>query len=149
MSRRSNRRWLAVAGLILAAAPHGAGALEPQQVTFKAADGVEVFADLYVNRPRAAPVVMLFHQARSSARGEYPEIIEGLLPLHVHVLAVDLRSGGDLFGGVNRTAGGLDADSAYGYCDAYPDMIAARDYLRDESFSGLSSPGGAATARQW
>ena len=44
-----------------------------EKVTFKAADGLEVVADLYMIHEKSAPFIILFHQANWS-RGEYMEI---------------------------------------------------------------------------
>ena len=98
----------------------------PDEVTLVAADGIAVFADLY--RPpsssdRRGAIVLLFHQAGGDARGEYASIVPRLLRAGYEVLAVDQRSGGDRFGGTNRTVAQLDRE--YGYCEAYPDLEAA------------------------
>ena len=58
------------------------------------------------------------------ARGEYGAIVERLLEEGFEIFAWDARSGGDRFGGTNRTVAGLASPSA-GYCAAYPDLDAA------------------------
>lgn len=98
----------------------------PEEVTFVAADGIVVFADRYHPPPesdRDGATIILFHQAGGDARGEYASIVPRLLQAGYEVLAVDQRSGGDRFGGVNRTVAELDRE--YGYCEAYPDLEAA------------------------
>jgi len=119
--------WLLVAGT-------AAGAAE--EVQFTAADGVRVFADVYRSGDGAsAPVILLFHQAGGDARGEYTGIATRLLANGYNVVAVDLRSGGDRFGGVNRTLAHLERQD-YGYCEVYPDLHAALDYTRHAGFDG-------------
>lgn len=113
-----------------------AAAAKPEEVSFKAADGVEVFADVYRSAGGvAAPVLLLFHQAGGDARGEYAEIASRLVAHGYNIIAVDQRSGGDRFGGTNRTMAGLDGRD-YGYCEAYPDLEAALGYARAAGFNG-------------
>ena len=51
------------------------------------------------------------------------------------MLAIDQRSGGDRFGGTNRTVETLDG-MTYEYCEVYPDLEAALDYAQREGFEG-------------
>lgn len=103
------------------------------EVTFEADDGVRVYADLY-KADAAAPVVLLLHQARSNGRGEYGSLAPELHAQGTNLLVVDLRSGGDSFDGVNRTAAALD--TTFSYCDVPPDIAAAAAYMRDQGFDG-------------
>jgi alpha-beta hydrolase superfamily lysophospholipase len=106
------------------------------QVHFDAADGVRVYGDIYRSADGDnAPVILLFHQGGSDARGEYTQIAIRLMQNGYNVLAIDQRSGGDRFGGGNRTMAGLGGQE-FGYCDAYPDLEAALRYARHEGFSG-------------
>ncbi len=108
---------------------------EHDDVLFKADDGVRVFADLYVVKDgKRAPIVMLFHQAGSNGRAEYAYHIPRLVEAGYNVLVVDQRSGGSHFGGENRTAERDGED--YTYCEAYPDVEAALDFVIDEGFRG-------------
>ena len=108
----------------------------PEEVSFEAADGVRVFGDLYASEAgNSAPTILLFHQAGSDARGEYANIALRLLENGYNVLAIDQRSGGDRFGGVNRTMAGLERQD-YGYCEAYPDLEAALRYILDNGYDG-------------
>lgn len=92
-----------------------------------AADGVKVYGESYVaGLPASAPVIALFHQARSNGRGEYGPMISWLNGLGYRVIAWDQRSGGNLYGAENRTA--AKAKGKKGFCDAYPDMEAAIVY---------------------
>jgi dienelactone hydrolase len=109
---------------------------KPEQVSFKAADGVRVFGDIYRRADsELAPVILLFHQAGGDARGEYTHIAIRLMENGYNVLAIDQRSGGDRFGGVNRTMAALDRQN-YGYCETYPDLEAALRYAREAGFAG-------------
>ena len=92
-------------------------------VRLTAADGLSVYATYYrAARPRA--LILLFHQAGSSS-GEYATIAPKLVEAGYSALAVDLRSGGDMYG-ANRTAGQLRGDP--GYPAAQQDMQAAVDW---------------------
>jgi iron(II)-dependent oxidoreductase len=110
-------------GFRCAADPPGA-----KPISVRAADGVVVYGDLHLaGADRRLPLVILFHQARASAQGEYGALVPRLLAAGYHVLAVDQRSGGTHFGGTNRTAGALGG-AERGYCEAYPDLVAALRY---------------------
>ena len=97
---------------------------KPTEVSFMSADGIRVFADVYASADGPdAPTILLFHQAGGDARGEYTHIAVRLLREGYNVMAIDQRTGGDRFGGVNRTMAAL-GDVEFDYCDAYPDLIA-------------------------
>ncbi len=122
-------------GLISAAPTFANTAIKGEEIHFKAADGVTVYADLYLAKTgKSAPLVILFHQARSNARGEYGPIIPRLTDLGLSVLAVDQRSGGSYFGANNRTVDALGHSTKY--CAAYPDMEAALAYAIQDGFVG-------------
>jgi pimeloyl-ACP methyl ester carboxylesterase len=107
-----------------------------REVQFTTADTVRVTADLHVGPgPRTGPMLLLFHQGGASARGEYGPIIPRLLSAGYHVLAVDQRSGGDRFDGVNRTMRDLRSRTS-SYCDVYADLEAALRFVRREGFTG-------------
>jgi len=98
-------------------------------VTFPAADGLMVTADLYWTGSADAPFIILFHQAEYS-RGEYLEIAPKLNALGYNCLAVDQRSGGAANGIQNETHQAAKAQKlATGYTDAYPDLEAALSYV--------------------
>ncbi len=122
--------------MLLLALPALAAANTPgKEVHFTAADGVTVYADLYeAPEGRTAPLILLYHQARSNARGEYGPIIPRLTALGYNVLAVDQRSGGSKYGSTNRTVDALGHST--GFCDAWPDVVAALDYAMAQGFSG-------------
>lgn len=89
-------------------------------------DGKKIFAD-HVPVAHARATIVLFHQAGSSAY-EYRDIAHRLNQWGYSTLAVDQRSGGNLFG-PNRTV------SKYGkseetYLSAMPDLEAALNWAR-------------------
>jgi len=126
--------------LVLGLAATGCTAAEEEavsgEVTFRAADGVLVYGDLVLAEGgKEAPLLLLFHQARANARGEYGAMIPRLVDAGFSVLAIDQRTGGDYFGGENRTMAALEGGE-YSYCDAYPDLEAALRYAVEEGFTG-------------
>lgn len=72
--------------------------------------------------------LLLLHQARGDARGEYGPVVEEFARAGFDLLMLDMRSGGDLFGGDNRTAAKYD-QQAVGYCDAMAEIDVAIDWL--------------------
>jgi len=62
-----------------------------KKVSFQAADGLEITADLY-ELNETNPYVLLFHQ-NGSSRGEFHEIAGRVTKFGYNCLAVDLRSG--------------------------------------------------------
>ena len=91
------------------------GADSPQatsvEISFVTTDGVTVHGDLYMAGPdKAAPLILLFHQAGGDSRGEYGPIIPRLLKNGYNVMGMDQRVGGNRFGGGG--AGGASAPVA-------------------------------------
>jgi len=106
-----------------------------QKITFPAADGVQVTADLYhSHKSQDTPMIVLFHQARSS-RGEYREIAPRLVAMGFNCLAVDQRSGKSKNGVKNETATQISG-STPGYIDAIPDIEAAIAKVRSDYTNG-------------
>lgn len=99
----------------------------PSPLTLSAADGVAVYAQLYVATSATAPVLLLFHQANSS-KGEYAQIAPRLVTLGYNVLAIDQRSGGDLYSPGNETVSHLGKSAPF--LAVLPDMDAALEYAR-------------------
>ena len=98
-----------------------------EKVSFKAEDGIEVFADKYLINEEY-PYILLFHQAGSS-RGEFNEIASRFLKLRYNCLAVDLRSGDNSNYVPNETARKAGGNSSrIKYLDALPDIHAAIDF---------------------
>jgi len=103
-----------------------------QTVVFQASDGLEVTADLYV-KGTDLPYIILLHQARYS-RGEYREIAPKLVNMGYNCLAVDLRSGGEVNGIVNKTAILATAKGVpVEYFNALPDVEGAIGYIKSKS----------------
>ncbi len=104
----------------------------PKTISFKSPDGLTVTADLYMTAAKDTPFIILFHQARFS-RGEYREIAPKLNDLGFNCMAVDQRSGGEVNGVVNEThKRAEEAGMKTKYTDAYPDMEAALEYVKDK-----------------
>lgn len=99
-----------------------------QSVELHASDGLDIYGEWYTDDdPSQGPVLLLFHQGGSDARGEYGPIIPRLTQAGFDVLAIDQRRGGDLFGGPNRTVEAA-GDREFTYCEAQPDLEAALDH---------------------
>ncbi len=114
------------------ALPAQAGTGARDTITFKAADGLAITADLYPGKGASAtsPVIITFHQA-GSGRGEYRTIAPKLAALGYTVLAPDQRSGQSYDGVKNKTAARAKAaGKPTKYKDALPDLRAAIAYMR-------------------
>lgn len=73
-----------------------------EQVQFKTADGVTIYANYYPAKASSQPMILLFHQAQSN-RYEYSSIAPHLEALGFSCLAIDQRFGGTMFGEDNET----------------------------------------------
>ncbi len=105
-------------------------------ITFKSQDGIIITADSYMPHSKAAPVIVLFHQANWS-RGEYLEIAPELNTLGFNCIAVDLRSGGAINNVTNMTKlNAAKAMKSTQYIDAIPDMKAAVKYAKNNLTDG-------------
>jgi|SRR5579871_4624805 len=94
-----------------------------QAVMLRARDGVSISGMAYTaDHPKA--IILLFHQADSS-KAEYATIAPKLAAAGFTALAIDQRSGGDLYG-PNETARRLGKPA--GYEQAKPDLEAALDW---------------------
>jgi dienelactone hydrolase len=98
-----------------------------QPITLTASDGVKVFGTYHEAKSKAAPIILLFHQAESS-RYEYDSISPRLLAAGFSVLAIDQRSGGSMWGHENETVAHLGKSTDY--LDALPDLKAAVEWTR-------------------
>lgn len=105
---------------------------QPAEINYYTPDSVQIFGDLYL-KDKSAETIVLFHQARANARGEYGPIIPELTAMGYNVLAIDQRSGGQLFGSYNRTVAQIPLNR-FSYCDAYPEMEEALNYLNTHGF---------------
>ena len=96
-------------------------------ILLTASDGVKVYGSLYeAAKPKA--LILLFHQAGSS-KDEYATIAPRQRDAGYSALAIDQRSGGELFG-TNETAEGLGREADY--LEARPDLKAALDWARQQ-----------------
>jgi len=125
MNRAVRLSTFTLAALIAVALVRAAPAAEP--VTLTAADGVTVFATYTGTADRTKPIVLLFHQAGANG-AEYAPIAPRLNALGFNALALDQRSGGDLFGRANKTVKALGRSA--GYRAALADLQAALDWAR-------------------
>lgn len=100
----------------------------------RAADGVEVAANLVRVPGRRRGTILLFHMAGSNY-GEYSTIAPELHRRGFDTMATDQRSGGEGFGRRNETAARLGHDP--GFRAALPDLEAAVAWARDHDTGPL------------
>jgi alpha-beta hydrolase superfamily lysophospholipase len=112
--------------------------LSAEEISTTTADGVTLYGEAYfADLDSVTPLVLLFHQAGGDGRGEYSEIAAWLNTLGVRAIAWDQRSGGDRFGGINRTEAELPAGTSTEYCDVTPDLQAALDYVKEKHLADV------------
>ena len=99
----------------------------PAPVTLRAADNVAVYASVYGIRAGTEPVILLFHQA-GSGKSEYAPIAPRLVALGYRAIAIDQRSGGDLYAPANETVAHLGHSAPFEAVLA--DMNAALAYAK-------------------
>ena len=104
-----------------------------EKVSFAASDKVKVFADYYSAGSKTKPLILLFHQAGSN-RAEYEAIAPKLVALGYNALAVDQRSGGEMWGHNNETVRHLG--KSVGYYEALRDLEAALQWAKSFGYSG-------------
>jgi Dienelactone hydrolase and related enzymes len=126
-------RWTC---LILLCLPALALAGEP--LTLHASDGVAVYGTLSQAKPHGRNIALLFHQAHAN-RHEYDSVVPALQKLGFDTLAIDQRSGGDLFGGHNETVAKLGASADY--VAALPDLEAALAWAREQHYACIVAVG--------
>ena len=117
-------------------AQNNKGNIQPEieTITFNTSDSVQIHSTLY-KLNTAGTTILLFHQGGSNVTAEYKTIIPKLIGQGFNILAVDQRVGGQIYGNYNKTIVDITTNS-YGYCDAYPDLEAALNYLINSGFSG-------------
>ncbi len=112
--------------------------VDSKEISFKTDDDITLYGDL-ITLDRNYPLILLFHQGGSNARAEYSTIISELVKHEFNVLAVDLRTGGQLYGSFNRTMyhmKNMRPSTYFDYCKAYPDLEATLSYAIDQNFTG-------------
>jgi pimeloyl-ACP methyl ester carboxylesterase len=93
-------------------------------------DGIVVYGNTYFgDLDSNAPLILLFHQSGSNARGEYSQLARWLNEHGFRAIAWDARAGGDLYGATNRTQDALPTGAPDQYCDAYNDLQVALAYV--------------------
>lgn len=107
---------------------------EIEAITFNTSDSIQIHSTLY-KLNSTTNTILLFHQGGSNATAEYKTIIPKLIAQGFNILAVDQRVGGQIYGNYNKTIVDITTNS-YRYCDAYPDLEAALNYLINSGFSG-------------
>lgn len=95
------------------------------EVRFIARDGTEVYGEFHQAEGRSRGILLLFHMAGSNL-GEYDPLVPVLNKAHFSTLAIDQRSGGNLWGRRNETA--FKAKGRKDYSDALNDVEAAIEY---------------------
>lgn len=106
----------------------GPTVLSAKPVRFKASDNVMVHGRYYeAQAPKA--LILLFHQAGSN-KSEYASIAPRLTEAGYSALAIDQRSGGNMFGGRNETVASIGQNG--GYLDAKRDLEAALAWAGDK-----------------
>lgn len=135
MKTHITRRVLAFMALgVLAMLLAAANTAHAEPVTLMAADGVKVYGDFQAasSAPQQgkAPLILAFHQAGSS-NAEYKPLMPRLTSAGFSVLAIDQRSGGDEFGGSNKTVAALGRSTDYEA--ALQDMEAALAWAKTKA----------------
>jgi len=110
------------------------------EMELKASDGKLVVADLYKTQAGSSVLVLLFHQARSSA-AEYAPIAARLVAEGYDCLATDQRSGGDMYQPANRIGG-----PSASYMAAYPDMVGALEWAKGKGYKTIVAWGSSYSA---
>jgi len=121
--------WLGAAALLGLPGLLASSALA-EDVILTARDGVKVFGTVSRASTQKPPIIICFHMAGSN-RGEYTPISPKLVEAGFTVLAIDQRSGGQAFGGTNKTVAALGGSGSY--AQALPDMEAALAWAKGEA----------------
>jgi len=105
-------------------------AVETQQVTFAARDGVQVTGVLYLPDKRPAPAVLLLHMLGRTHR-DWDGVAARLAEAGIAALSIDFRQGGGLQAAGGAAEGAyaglvLDASAARAYLAARPEVMPGR-----------------------
>jgi dienelactone hydrolase len=128
-----HRRGLMALALTLAARQTVAAPPASGGVTLHTADGVTVFGALTRATGARRGTILLFHQAGSN-HAEYDTIAPRLARAGFDALAIDQRSGGDMWGRRNQTMDRLGRDP--GYASALADLDAALAFGHADNAKG-------------
>jgi len=104
------------------------------EITFPASDNRKVYADFYKSKNSdSKKVVLMFHQARSNA-GEYETIAPKITAIGFDCVALDQRSGFDMWNRVNRT---VNRSGTGTYMEAYNDMVGALKWAESKKYTTI------------
>ena len=128
--------WLVLALVLVLVVPAAARAGQP--LALHTSDGVTVYGTYTASATPGARILLLFHQAGAS-RHEYDPLIPAFHRLGWDTLAIDQRSGGNLFGGHNQTV--AKRGGSTGYLAALPDLEAALAWARLRKYPTIVAVG--------
>lgn len=122
--------------LLLSVACARASDAPADAIRTETSDGVTIYGEAYFGALDAtSPLILLFHQGGANGRGEYADFAPWLNDAGFRAIAWDQRSGGERFGSKNRTVAGLAPGTPATYCDAYPDLQAALDFVTSQALA--------------
>ena len=101
-----------------------------EPVLFRTRDMVTVYGRYYRSPSKPKGVILLFHQAGSN-KAEYGTIAPRLARAGYDAVAIDQRSGGDMFGAKNETVDALRQSRSY--IEALPDLEIALAWARQKN----------------
>lgn len=113
-------------------------ALASEPMTLHASDGVTVYGTLTRANAHNDKIILLFHQAHGN-RHEYDALVPDLTKLDFDALAIDQRSGGNLFDGHNQTVAALGKSADY--LDAMLDLEAALTWAQSRHYRTIVAVG--------
>lgn len=141
-------RWLILTAALVVCGCSGDQKKAPKpdgfkEITFDATDHHKVYADFYPSSVlNSEKVVLMFHQAGSNA-GEYESIEPTIAALGYNCIAVDQRSGGDMWDRSNRT---VEKSGAGDYMAAYNDLEGALAYAQEKNYTTIVAWGSSYSA---
>lgn len=112
--------------------------LAGEPITLQASGDVAVHGTLTRAEANSGTILLLFHQAHGN-RHEYDPLIPTFTQLGYDTLAIDQRSGGNLFDGHNQTV--KEKGDSADYIDALPDLKAALKWARDHRYVTIVAVG--------
>jgi len=105
-----------------------------KEIQFDSTDHRKVYADFFPSSVlNSEKVILMFHMAGSNA-GEYETIEPVMAALGYNCIAVDQRSGGDMWDRSNRTASKTGAGD---YMAAYNDLDGALEYAHTKNYTTI------------
>lgn len=137
--RTSIVRFIGVLLILLLSGP----VIADEAVTLHTTDHVTVYGTASQAKAHNDKVLLLFHQAGASHH-EYDPLIARFHRLGYDTLAIDQRSGGNLFGGDNQTVQALGKSGDY--LDAARDLDAALAWARDRHYATIVAVGSSYSA---